>query len=275
LFLSITNFTGTATGVAGAALAVYLLDHYPFPTGYVICFALAGGLTMISWYALTQVREPPSINHAETVSNSDYWKKLPAVLKLDANFRRFLISAGLVNVGTMAWGFVAVYVKQRWGIAEGFVAGFTAAMLIGQSLGNLLFGMLADRYGYKLIIEIGAAASVFGMVVALFAPSPEWFYIAFGFSGIAAGSSLLSMLIGFEFSAPDIRPTYIGINNTVKGIALFIAPMLGGWLAEQFSYTLMFQVALVISLAGFITLRFWVTEPRRLMKTESAIENPA
>jgi MFS family permease len=266
LFLSVTNFSGTFTGIAGAAMAVYLLDHYPFPMGYTICFALAGFLTMISWYAITQVREPPSVVHSETVSTTEYWKKLPAVLKNDRNFRRFLISQSLANLGTMAWGFMAVYVKQRWGIPEGFVAGFTAAVLIGQSLGNLLFGMLADRFGIKLIVEIGAAASVLGMLVSLVAPSPEWFYIAFGFSGISAGASLLSMLIGYEFSADNIRPTYIGLNNTVKGIVLFIGPMLGGWLAQQFSYPVMFQVALVISLLGFLALRFWVIEPRKTVK---------
>jgi MFS family permease len=265
-FMSLTNFTGTATGVAGTALSVYLLDHYAFPTGYVVCFALAGIFSLISWICISQTREQPSIERPQTVSHRGYVQKLFRVLKLDANFSRFLISQGLANLGGMAWGYVAVYVVERWSVSEGYVAAFTTVLLLGQSLGNLAFAFLADRFGYKLVVEIGAIAGALAMAVAILAQAPGWFYLAFALRGVTVGAGQLAMLIGMEFNSPDIRPTYMGLNNTTTGIIAFIAPLIGGALAQAFNYQVLFQAALVVTVAGLICLRLWVVDPRRAEK---------
>jgi predicted MFS family arabinose efflux permease len=60
-----------------------------------------------------------------------------------------------------------------------------------------------------------------------------------------------------------VRPTYIGLNNTVTGIASGIAPLLGGWLAKAAGYRTLFVVAFVIGMVGFALLRWSVREPRQ------------
>ncbi|MCK4470759.1 MAG: MFS transporter, partial [Anaerolineae bacterium] len=62
---------------------------------------------------------------------------------------------------------------------------------------------------------------------------------------------------------PDVRPTYIGLNNTVGGVAAGLAPLFGGWLAGAAGYRVLFAVAFVIGLAGFALLHWSVREPRR------------
>jgi MFS family permease len=137
-------------------------------------------------------------------------------------------------------------------------------MLIGQALCNPLFGMLGDRKGHKLGLELSALLGALAVGLASLAPTPAWFHAAFALLGAsAAGSFLSGTMIAFEFSAPDVRPTYIGLNNTVTGIASGLAPLLGAWLASAAGYRPLFAAAFVVGLAGLALLHWSVREPRR------------
>ena len=263
-FFGITNFGGTATGVLGAAAAAWLLDRYAFPYGYMFCFALAAVFIFISWIFLALTREPARESQAPAISQREYWRRLPSLLRADVDFRLFLLAQVVVAMGGMAVGFLAVYAAQRWQLPDSQAGGFTASMLVGQALSNLLFGALADRRGHKLVLELSALLAASAVGLASLASAPIWFHAVFALVGASfAGFYLSGTMIVFEFSAPDVRPTYIGLSNTVSGVAAGVAPMVGGWLAGAVGYQGLFAVACVVGLAGFALLRWSVREPRR------------
>jgi MFS family permease len=267
-FFGITNFGGTATGVLGAAAAAWLLDRYDFPQGYALCFAAAALLIFISWLFLSLTREPAQVNHEPDGPRQGYWRRLPTMLRdavrADPNFRRYLLSQMVTTVGRMAVGFLTVYAVQRWRLSDSRAGGFTAPLLIGQALSNLLFGALADRQGHKLVLELSTLSSVLAVGLAVFAPAPAWFYPVFALIGTSnAGFMLSGIMIIPEFSTSNLRPTYIGVNNTVTGAVAALAPVFGAWLAGTVGYRGLFAVASLIGLAGFVLLRWSVREPRQ------------
>jgi len=269
-FLGITNFCGTATGALGAVAAAWMLDRYDFPYGYVFCFATAAVLIFISWVFLALTREPAQVSPEPAVSQREYWRRLLTILRADPIFRRYLFSRIVVALGGMAVGFLAVYAVQRWQLPDSQAGIFTVSMLVGQALCNLLFGTLADRKGHKLVLELSALLGALAVGLASLAPAPAWFYVVFALiGGAAAGFYLSGMMIAFEFSTPDVRPTYIGLNNTVTGVASGVAPVLGGWLAGVVGYQWLFAVAFVIRLAGFALLHWFTREPRQAVKCET------
>jgi len=264
IFFGFTNFLGSATGVVGAVVAAWLLDRYDFPYGFIICFAVAGIFVIISYLFIAQTREPALLTQHEPVTFRQYWAKLPVVLKKDRNFSNFLTTLVVFNLGGMAWGFLAVYALQHWGLPDGKVGQFGVALLIGQSVFNLAFGSLADRKGYKLVLELSALLAALSILLAVLAPHPNWFYIVFMLRGASLAGGYLSMMFVMEFCTPDIRPTYIGLSNTLSGIVLAIAPLLGGLIASLVGYPALFMVALVLGLAAFGMLRWWVRDPRHI-----------
>ena len=272
-FFGIANFGGTATGVLGAIAAAWLLERCDFPYGYVSCFAAAAFFIFISWIFLALTREPAQVSQEPVISQQEYWRRLPAILRADLNFRRYLFSQSVVALGGMAVGFLAVYAAQRWHLPDSQAGSFTASMLVGQALSNLLFGVLADRTGHKLVLELSTLLGALAVGLAGLASAPVWFYVIFALIGASAAGFMLSgIMIVFEFSPPGVRPTYIGLNNTVSGVAAGLAPLLGGWLAEVVGYRVLFAVAFVIGLAGFALLRWLVREPRRAHATVSVGE---
>jgi MFS family permease len=263
-FFGITNFGGTATGILGAAGATWLLDRYDFPYNYMFCFAAAAVFIFVSWIFLALTREPAQISQEPVVSQREYWRRLPAILRSDLNFQRYLFSQAVISFGGMAVGFLAVYAAQRWQLSDSQAGGFTTSMLIGQALSNLMFGALADRKGHKLVLELSTLSGVLAVGLASLAPAPVWFHVVFALIGTStAGFMLSGIMIAFEFSTPDMRPTYIGLNNTVSGVAAGVAPLIGGWLAKMAGYRILFAVAVLIGLVGFVLLRWSVREPRQ------------
>ncbi len=264
-FFGITNFSGTATGVLGAAAAAWALATYEFPYSYMICFAAAAIFMFISWVFLAMTREPAQISPEPEVSQREYWQRLPAILRTDLNFRRYLFSQIVITMGGMSIGFLAVYAVKQWQLPDSQAGAFTVSMLIGQALSNLVFGWLADRKGHKLVLELSTLAVALGIGLAYLATAPAWFHIVFALIGISSAGFILSgIMIMFEFSKPEVRPTYIGLINTIIGSIAIFTPMIGGWLADTAGYQALFLVSFTFSIAGLAMLRWWVREPRRV-----------
>ncbi|HDD24269.1 MAG TPA: MFS transporter [Chloroflexi bacterium] len=261
-FFGIANFGGAASGALGAAITAYLLNRYTFPYGYTICFALAAVFMFASWVSLSLTREPAQPIPAAEAEQED-GHRLWRVVRSDHNFLRYLVSQAFVNGGQMAVGFLAVYALQRWQMSEGQAGVFTISMLVGQSVAYLLFGPLADRRGHKMVLTIGGGLSVLAVTMALLAPTPIWFYGVFALVGASmAGFMLSGIMIAFEFGPPEVRPAYIGLNNTASGISSAIAPLIGSGLAGWVGYRGLFAVAALVGAVGVGLLGGWVRDPR-------------
>lgn len=263
-FFGITNFAGNGAGILGALAVPFVLDKLPFPTGYVMSFAVAGVLIFLSWFFLSLTREPAVANPKPRVSQLDYLRSLPAVLRRDRNFRLYLLAQSFFSLSGMATGFLVVYAVRAWNLPDAQASGFTIALQVGLALANLFFGFLSDRKGHKLSLEICLAVSVFALLLAIIAPSPAWFFAVFFLRGaVNAGLFISGVSIVYEFTGAENRATYIGMANTIPGIAGAVAPLLGGWLAGAVSYQAMFILAAVIGVISWALLRFAVREPRK------------
>lgn len=264
-FFGITNFVGNGAGVLGALALPFILDQYTFPLGYVISFSLASIFIFISWIFIALTREPAVYSTKPTVSQLQYLRSLPAVLRRDSNFRSYLLAQIVFALSGMATGFLVVYAVQRWNLPDAQASGFTVALQIGLALANLFFGFLADRQGHKLSLEICMAVSILALILAIVAPSPWWFFLIFFLRGAVNAATFVSGIsIVYEFTDAENRPTYIGLANTIPGVASALAPLIGGWLASALSYQTMFMLSAVIGVLSWGLLHFAVVEPRTI-----------
>ncbi len=261
-FMGTTMFVGAGMGALGAGFSAWLLRTYSFPTNFSYTFLIAATGIAISWMCLALTREPVQRSSAPRRGSREYLAGLPDLIRRDLNFRRFLVSRALMALGGMGSGFVTVSAVTRWHVADSVVGIYTAAYLAGQTAGNLVFGFLSDRYGHKLSLEAGIAASVAGFIIAWLAPGPEWYYVAFGLLGISTAAVIVSgILMVMEFCTPERRPTYVGIANTGIGLASVAAPLLGAGLAK-INYGWTFAASAATSLVALLLMHWWVREPR-------------
>ncbi len=261
-FMGVSMFLGAAVGTLAAFLSRQFLANYPFPTNFLYIFLGAAAGISISWVFLALVREPVKAATVGRRSNREFFAELPNVFRQDADFRRFLVSRLLMVLGGMGSGFVTVAAVQRLGVPDSRVGVYTAEILLGQTAANLTFGLLADRFGHKLSLELGTLASFLGFLAAWLAPSAVWYDVVFVCLGVASGASIVSgILIVLEFAPEPRRATYVGLTNTAAGLVSMVGPLIGASLAG-FSYNLLFAASAFFSLAAGIAMRWWVREPR-------------
>jgi MFS family permease len=263
-FFGFTTFLGNGTGAVGALFSAWLLANLAFATNFVATFFIAATLITVSWAFLALTREPVQPATTPRQSEREFWASLPGILRHDANFRHFLSARLLLVLGGMGGGFVTVAAVQRWQVPDGTVGLYTTAMLLGQTFGTLGLGLLADRRGHKVALELGALAAVLAYTMAWLGLSSWSYFAVFALIGVALGAWVVSgLMIVLEFSPTHMRPTYAGLTNTALGLAGIFSPLLGAWLASM-SYDWLFALSALLNMAGLVMLRWRVREPRWL-----------
>ncbi len=264
-FFGLSNFLGNFAGILGASTVSWLLLRFEFPYGFAISFGVAALFIIISWLFLGLSREPRDLTSKPVVSHQDYFKSLPATIRANPNFKRYLLTQIVSAFGMMASGLLLVYVIERWAVSDGQAATYNIALLLGQSAANLLLGFLADRKGHKLVLEISIFANILVLGLALVASSPVWFYAVFALRGLTLSGSFISgFSLPLEFTDAQNRPTFIGLANTIPGIAGTVAPLLAGGLAKTLGYPTLFAVCAVIAITAFGMMKWLVRDPRHL-----------
>jgi MFS family permease len=252
---------GTAIGTLGAVYSSWLLKTYDFPVNFGLTFAIAATALTLSWFFLALTREP--VRSMPAHATPQLWGKPLAIIRQDHNFRQFLQFRILLALGTMGLGFVTVAAVTHFQIPDSVVGFYTVALLLGQTIGNLLSGWLADRFGHKAVLEAAGLAAAAAFILAWLAPAAIWYYVVFILLGASIGATLVSgVLVAMEFSSAEQIPTYVGIANTTVGLGSALAPLLGGWLAF-FSYDWLFFVSAFFSLAAVLLMHWTMVDPRR------------
>jgi MFS family permease len=263
LWSGVGQSLGALLGIAGGALSGYILANWSFPHNFGLSFILAFICAAISWLGLALTREPENPTVKPRTSLGQYLRRLPTVLRQDSNYVRFLIGRSVANLGTMAGGFFMVYGKDNVAGAFEQVGTLTAILVGSQAVMTVLWGLIGDRKGHKVVLCGAAFSMALAIAVAWMASSPAWLWMTFALLGVSVSADSVSrMNIILEFCDPEDRPTYIGMTNTLLAPARALAPIIGGWLATWAGYRGMFVVGLLVSILGSALLTLWVREPR-------------
>ena len=272
-FWGFATVIGSLMGVLGAAIAGIILTRVSYSLNYALCFLIGFLSFALSFAFLTLNREPDLSSTISPPSRKKTsWGRIKTVMRENKNFRNFITSRGMTYLGTMAFGFVAVYSIQRFNLPDASVAIFTAILIGGGAVGFALWGFAGDRLGYKRVLTYTSLCWVFGLVLLLIAPSVVWVFPAYALMSIASSGNFIGDInIVMEFSSISERPTYIGLARTLTGPVLLIAPILAGGIVQIRSYQTMFAVSIFFSVIGLILLEKLVVEPRQ--HADTSLEN--
>ena len=256
--------------MVGAFFVGRVLDIVDYPGSFALLFLVAGVIHVISWFSLSLTREPASDDIKEAVPLRQYFRKLPAVLRANRNYRRFLVGNAFLHMSMMAVSFFIVFGNINYKLS-GTDIGLLNAIFIGtQAVMHLLFGWLGDRWGHKRNLVISAGSMVFAALFALASTDVAGLIPAFICLACALASDGVSHYnIVLEFADPADQPTFIGLTNTLIAPFTFVGPILGGWIAAAFNIDVLFVVSLGFGIIGGALLLWWVQEPRNARKQKA------
>lgn len=203
--------------------------------GFAALFVVACLAAVVAFSFLIRQPEPPTKPKAATESP---FKSLTAPLA-DKNFRKFLAFAGAVVAGQSLAGqfFVAWQLDEKALGLPYLAVQLLGAVASGASLASMsLWGWLADKYGGRPVLVIGAWGTLSAPLFWLFtSPShPLWLNLILivllnalsGASWAAVGLTQFNLMLGL--TPADKRATYVAVSSAVGGIIGFVSPILGG-----------------------------------------------
>ena len=253
---------GAGLGLAGGWLVEQVLEARGFLDGFALLAWLAFAATMASYVFLVLLHEPQSDGHGAAASRRAFLHRLPAILREHRNFRNFIIAEALLVAATTANAFFAVDAFSRFHLSDGYAGRFTAVGAGSVMVGSLAFGYVADWFGHKLTMLLSAGMLALACLVAIGAPSVLVYYVVFVAAAFSLSlRSISELAIVAELCRESERPTFMALKNAVTAPFVLLG-LVGGFLANELGYQVLFWVAASISLASALWLAFMVKEPR-------------
>jgi predicted MFS family arabinose efflux permease len=277
--LSVNRFVAAICGLGVGVIVERVLGSplLPFPTNYAVLFVFAWVFYEISQVCLFFIRERPATSAtAKKTEGESFAQRLRKTWHADPNFRRMLVVRLLVSMETMAAAFYVVFAKEQLGLPDSSIGVFTIALVVGGLIGIALWGVIADRFGSRRVVQVAGVsqfvAPLLAFVVAIVLVNTSTL------SDIAYGALIVVMAIngavnnastvgifGYaqDSAAEQDRAMYVGAVSTVAGIAS-IMPLVGGILIDALvragwggnAYITLFGVvAVLVGLGALSSLR--------------------
>ena len=271
-FIGLNQFLGGGIGALALVGGRSLLDSFPFPIGFVLCFGLGTVIitTAIIWLAV--VREPPIVKSG-SASQPNVLIQARNVWSSDRTFRRYLIARCLVALTGLASAFFAVQATRELGASDGDVAIYSAILLASQTISTLGWGAIANRLQLMNVLLAGTVLAGSASLLAFMAPSATVIMIVFALAGASMGAIVVSdgaLPLSFAEASKQDRSLYVAVANTAVSPINLVAPVLGGALADAGGYGTTYVIASALAvLAAIATVTASSTRPATPSRTLS------
>jgi len=173
----------------------------------------------------------------------------------------FFISMGIRSLGLWAiLSFLPIYATDYLGLKPEISAWIISIIFIGMFVGSLISSRIIDK-NHPLILVLSATIITTFLVLGItFIAQPIFIVLLIGILGILEGIIFCSQSTWLTFICPANHQSKIfGISLFVEGLSATIAPILYGWIADQFSLIWAYRLAAIpifISFILFLILHF-------------------
>ncbi len=232
---------GVLVAIAGLVVRV-LLRGTPGPGAFATLFALASGLTALSFALFMAIREPDAPAPRDARSLSEVARDALARVRREPVYRDLLLSRGAFTMWASCFPFVVLLAVRDLGGGSRATGTFLLARMGGQVLSNLGWQSLARRSGTNAVMRAATLAAGLGALGAALvaAASPH----GAGWIGAGAAVLLLELLavvggaaqsgtvmsyssLMLELAPEDDRPMFVGLLNTVLAVSMVVPPLAG------------------------------------------------
>ena len=264
------SLVGLRNALAGITVALvggmggWLLEVNALGNGYAATFSLSFVLTMAGLSMLLVVREPESPVVREKTRARERMRDIPALLRNDRGFTFYFVARALGVAGRMAMPFYVIYAMTKVEISGAQLGLLTAAFALSQSVFQLVWGVIADRTGFRVTFLVAILTWILAALLLLQTADFVGLLVALaGLGGGLGGFMMSAQNLVLEFGSRENLPLRIAVANTTSEAVGVVGPIAAGILAASASYVPVIVLAIVCKALAFAIMWLAVDEPRR------------
>jgi len=235
---------------SGYVVRAVLDSDIPFPRSFGYLFLCGTVLASIGNASFSLIREPPG-EPGMRRPLLGMLRYVPGLVRTDRVLRRFLTMRFLGLAALLAEPFYGIHALNI-GAPDGALGTYVITATAAAIVANLAFRVPANRGRNLLVLQIGYAAVIAALVLALLVRDYRWFALVFLFTAVGnAGVGTAAWNLLYAVAPANERALYIGLVNTVLALPS-LAPVAAGALVLLLGLPVLFGVGLAFGLAALL-----------------------
>ncbi len=140
---------------------------------------------------------------------------------------------------------------KTFGVGDAMLGLVITAFGIGRLLTDIPAGLMAERYGRKLLMFGGPLLIALASIGCALTDSFFWLVVFRFVQGIGAGAYMTAaMIVCADISSPETRPRIMALYQSALLIGAGSGPAVGGLMAAHFGYESVFWFSMVIGIVS-------------------------
>lgn len=174
----------------------------------------------------------------------------------------------MVGIDSLAMGIAIEPMAKTLALNISTLQWFLSAFAIGQACSLVTAGKLADILGKKNATILGLILFILSSSIISVSSSPLVIIIARLLQGISGGiMAVVALAILVDLYPADFRTIWIARLITINGVGMVLGPIVGGLIALNFSWRMVFLINLPIGATGLLlALKYVPKSLNRLSK---------
>jgi len=255
--LGFSGAAGNLISLGCAALISILLERLPFPYNFTCIFAIGIFFLFLDCLDFVFMKEPPDETLGQPMNTREYIRNIPRLLKSHPRYAAVVSSYCLIVISNISLVYYSLYAIRHYHAEAHEIALFTGIGVTINVLGNILYGIIADRYNHRLVMQIATVIGVLAGIVVLSIHSLHGIFLAFALSTLSScGYFLSSGIFIVQNSSRDRIPVFISTNVMLTLVVSSVVTIMSGYVVDRFSFTPVFILTGLASLGAFVVLTF-------------------
>jgi len=254
-----------ATAIVAYFAGGYLIDNNILGDGYAALFLLAFFIALLGIIVFIFTKEPTGIDLRKRENIQQSFKSLKPLFRTNPHFARFFLVTVLGSIGRMAMPFYILFAGTRMELSGAMLGLLTTIWMLSGTVTNLLWGEIADRKGYRVVMIITLALWVIAHCQLLVTQEVYGVMIFFVVFGIAiSGFNQARMNMVLELGSDADIPLRVAASNMASNTVGAIGPLLGGLIVLAMGYEIIFIICILVQSVALVIMLNSVPEPRSL-----------
>ncbi|MHA1954484.1 MAG: MFS transporter [Candidatus Heimdallarchaeaceae archaeon] len=150
-------------------------------------------------------------------------------------------------------------IKDDFNIQQNHIQWVILVYLMVMMAFIVIAGDLGDKFGHKLLFQMGTGILILGCILCFFSNSFAFLIISRVIVSIGVSSIISNgMAILTHFTTTDNRGSIIGFTNLLIGLSVLIGVVLASVLMEKFGWNSTFLINIPIGIASLISVKLCI-----------------
>lgn len=250
---------GNTLAVLSSIAVGWLLAVLQFPYNYTVIFATGCIIFLLDALVFRLMRNEPEDppHEGAPMGFFQYLRHIPELLRGNRKFAVTVVGYCMVMIANVANSYYSLYAIREFHAGATEIGIFTAISVLGSVLSFSVFGIVADRYGCRVVMCLAAVCGFLGLVIVLLFKGIAAAYVGYALATVFIGAyNLTCSLYILQQVDKKRQPLFLSANVMITLFVSSVVTILSGLMIDRFSFTPVFLMALIATIFIFVIFFF-------------------